>query len=190
MLHRIVNNDTFKALCLWTLIVLFAIGLSSCFVTKKQKDRHCASCPVVSVHNSITVEKIVPHDTTIYITRWSDPVYIESPCKDLCDSLGRLKSFSIIKKNNGLTTTVKSVGNSIVIDCKADSLKAVITILNKEKSVYVKQKDVKTITKNELTKLQGFWIVSGWGLWIVILIVVAGKILKSYFPALKILKFF
>lgn len=52
--------------------------------------------------------------------------YLENPCANLCDSLGRLKPFEIKKKTNGITGTIRSVGNSIAFDCKTDSLKYII----------------------------------------------------------------
>lgn len=137
--------------------------LASC-VTEKQRLNICNNCPV---KDSISyVERVVKHDTTIYINESLPPLIINNPC----DSLGMLKKFDIVKHQNGLKEELKSDGTSITMDCEADSLKAVITQLVKEKSTkeYL-AKEIHTTT-NELTKFQGFEITGFWIIFIFVLI--------------------
>lgn len=137
--------------------VLIAALLSGCIVTEKQKARflnkYCKGKDSISV-----VETTRLKDTTIYITTPGPIQYLDSPC----DSLGRLKPINKKEKKNGLTSTVKTLGNSIVFDCEADSLKQVITTLEKERAVY---KANKIVIKEDCTRKHRteFDIVCRWG---------------------------
>lgn len=152
------------------LLITFSI-LSSCIVTKKQHARICNECAGTDSIAFLEVERIVPKDTPIYISVPGPPVYLENPCKNLCDSLGRLKPFSFSEKKNGIKTTIKSVGNSIVAECETDSLKAVITLLNKE---IIRSKYEKKVISVECEKIHQNWIdkFCRWGFLICIIFLI------------------
>lgn len=168
------------------------IALSSC---KAYKERICRECTTVNKDSVSTVERtIILYDTVKIAYPVQGPIqYLENPCKNLCDSLGRLKPFEIKKKTNGITGTIKSVGNSIVFDCKEDSLKYIIekqltTIKSFEdkQSTKTVQEDCK---KEHTTKFTGFTF---WWFWITLGIIVLWAIikffkgyLKAYLPFLK-----
>lgn len=164
-------------------LFLIFILFTACKVTEKQRAEICSHCPI---KDSIRIETKIEtkyKDTTIYITQQGPIQYLENPCKTLCDSLGNLKPFEIRKKEHGIVGTIKSVGNSIAFDCKDDSLIKVIeglTMIIKESDSKIEMKQLPPVTTNELTKLQGFWIISGYLFWIVLLIVLGIKILKYY----------
>lgn len=155
-------KSNFAKACLVILILLCIIFLCSC-ITEKHRAKICATCPAI-IKDSIRIETETEYrDTIIYITRQGPKVILPNPCAELCDSLGRLRrDFKpVIRRENGLTTTLKVENNTLVADCKADSLKAEIERLNQ----FIKETRSQTITrfveKNVLTRLQGFWIICG-----------------------------
>lgn len=133
------------------------LTLSSC-LTQKKIDEICSRCPVI--RKDSIIEKVI-HDTIALPPIQGATVYKDSPC----DSLGRLKPFEVTGSKNGIKTTVKSVGNTIVGESEAYNLKVPVT--HKETSSF--QKETKIIYKCEKehrTKFDGFtfwffWIVSG-----------------------------
>lgn len=163
------------------ILILVALSLTSCVLTKKQQTRFLAKHCVGSDSTSVSHD-VIFKDTTIFITKTGPIQYLENPCKKLCDSLGNLKPFQIKEKKNGLIGTIKSVGNSIVFDCEADSLKAVIKVMQHEKSTY--KKEVKIVKeyceKEHRNKFDGFtywWFFISAG---ILLIVILFKIFKGY----------
>ena len=146
------------------IVILLLTLLSSC-ITEKKRQKICQTCPVKiekEVHDSI-IEKL--KDTTIYITQQGPIQYLENPCKTLCDSLGNLKPIKIESKKNGIKSTIKSVGNTLAIECETDSLKAVINGL-KETIRITKEKEIKEVPVCHLdhkTKFDGFTF---WWFWI------------------------
>lgn len=160
-------------------VVLFLFCATSC-VTERQRAKICNSCSVTSFKKDSIV--YVKKDTSIYITIPGPIQYLENPCKELCDSLGNLKSFKISKKKNGIKGTVKSIGKSIVFECETDSLKTVIGLL--EKQIYQEKQNslVKYLdcSREHKTSWDGFTF---WFFWIVaplILIWFAWRYLKMY----------
>lgn len=111
--------------------LLCVILFSSCVATKKQKERFLANnCQRKDSVSVVIKDTTIYRDTVVYIPDiQTETIYLENPCKLLCDSLGRLKPTLVIKTNKGLKSTVKSIGNSLAFDCKTDSLKARITTL-------------------------------------------------------------
>jgi hypothetical protein len=156
----------------WTLLLL--ITLTQCVVTKKQKNRFLEKyCTAKDSVAYVYKDSIVFVDTTIqvpYIV--NEPIYLENPCSELCDSLGRLKKFHKTTSNKGLKSTVHSVGNSIVFKCETDSLKARIKWL--EHYITTQSNTVTTkyvaCTSPHQTKFTGFtfW----WFLFTALLIVI------------------
>lgn len=161
------------------LISILLVFLVSC-VTEKQRSKICQECPArIEIHDSI-IETL--HDTTIYLTVEGPVQYLENPCANLCDSLGHLKPFEVKKKENGIIGTIRSVGNSIAFDCKADSLEAVIKGLKDRLVFHDQRKDIVKYVPctNEKTKFDGFTF---WFFWIVISILLVRygwKYLKKY----------
>lgn len=157
--------------------LLLLTFLSSC-ITEKKRQQICQKCPVKiekEVRDSI-IEKL--RDTTIYITTQGPTQYLENPCKHLCDSLGNLKPVKIETKKNGIKSTIKSVGNSLVVECETDSLKAVINGL-KETVRITKEKETKEVPVCHLehkTKFDGFTF---WWFWITVFIIVLRFILTK-----------
>lgn len=182
MRKHLLYNDALSSIFLWLLVFLMWWGLGGCAA---HRAKICAQCPVVSKDSITTNNTVTVRDTTIYLTIPGPVQYLENPCKDLCDSLGRLRHFDFVKKDHGIVSEIKSIGNSIEFDCKADSLKAVITLLQHNRSSVEKRIDTKTIEVNKLTKLQGFWIISSYGFWIFFAIQILVKVLSTIYPITK-----
>lgn len=154
-----------KSLLITLLLLTF---LSSC-ITEKKRQKICLECPVKiekEVHDSI-IEKL--KDTTIYITTQGPTQYLENPCKNLCDSLGKLKPIKVEAKKNGIKSTIKTVGNSLVVECETDSLKAVITGL-KETIRIRKEQEVKEVPVCHLEHKTWFDELTFWWFWVTLII--------------------
>lgn len=178
------------------LIITILVGLNSCVATKKQKDNFLAKyCERKDSISYVVKDSIVYKDTTVYLpTIINTPIYLENPCKLLCDSLGNLKHFDKTSgKGSGLISHVHTLGNSIIFDCKTDSLKARIQWLEKHKTITTNSHTENTVQKpcelEHRTKFDGFtwwwfWItVSISSLWVLIKL---GKgYLQKYLPFLK-----
>jgi len=117
------------------LTIITAILLLSGCITEKKRAKICSTCPSLITFKDSIREVITNRDTTIYITRSGDSIYIP------CDSLKYKKVF----KRNGLKLTVTKDIKGIEANCEADSLKAVITGLNKEITRVTKESETKTI---------------------------------------------
>lgn len=154
-----------KSLLITLLLLTF---LSSC-ITEKKRQKICLECPVKiekEVHDSI-IEKL--KDTTIYITTQGPTQYLENPCKNLCDSLGKLKPIKVEAKKNGIKSTIKTVGNSLVVECETDSLKAVIRGL-KETIRIRKEQEVKEVPVCHLEHKTWFDELTFWWFWVTLVI--------------------
>ncbi len=160
------------------LIILILISISC--VTEKKRQKICQSCPVKiekEIHDSI-IEKL--RDTTIYITTQGPIQYLENPCKTLCDSLGNLKPIKIESKKNGIKSTIKTVGNSLVVNCETDSLKAVISGL-KETIRITKEKETKEVPVCHLEHKTWFDEYTFWWFWITLAILAIRIGIKKIF---------
>ena len=176
-------------------LLLVLTIFSSCVLTKKQKNNFLAKyCERKDSIVYVKKDSIVFKDTTIYVpTIVNTPIYLENPCKLLCDSLGNLKPFIKTEKKNGLKSTVKSVGNVLVVECETDSLKARIQYLEHHTIDIEKSHTENTVQKpcelEHRTKFDGFtwwwfWITAGI-LTLYILIKIGKTYLKTYLPFLK-----
>lgn len=178
---------------LLTLLVL--VTMTQCVLTKKQKDNFLSKyCERKDSLIYIKKDSIVFKDTTIYVpTIVNTPIYLENPCKLLCDSLGNLKPFIKTEKKGGLKSTVKSVGNVLVVECETDSLKARIQYLEHHTIDIEKSHTENTVQKpcelEHRTKFDGF---TWWWFWITasilalfILIKLGKTYLKAYLPFIK-----
>lgn len=148
------------------ILALICLSLFSC-ITEKKKQRICRECAGKDSVSVVYKETIVKKDTTIFVTIAGPTQWLENPCKNLCDSLGNLKPFEVKKKKNGLVSIIKSEGNSIVTECDADSLKYVITLLEKRLELSTFEKNVvqEDCKKEHKTKWDGFTF---WWFWITI----------------------
>jgi|GEM_PF-2616859 len=167
-----MENNTYKYFRLFLLgIIVFivAVSISSCYVNRKGEltekginfiAEHCKGEDSTSHSDKTTIE----FDTIKIPYPVQGPIqYLENPCKLLCDSLGNLKPVSIKQKKNGITGTINSIGNSLIFDCKEDSLmyvietkERVIQDLEKSKTVIEKPCD-----KEHTTGTQWMWIRLG-----------------------------
>jgi hypothetical protein len=118
--------------------------------------------------------------------------YLENPCKLLCDSLGRLKPVNIIRKTNGITGSIKTVGNSLVFDCKTDSLKYIIETQKRVISTFESNKTViqAPCSLDHITGTQWMWIRLGQILASFLGLQVLIRIVSIYVPFLKVFYLF
>lgn len=160
------------------ILALICLSLFSC-ITEKKKQRICRECAGKDSVSVVYKETIVKKDTTIFVTIAGPTQWLENPCKNLCDSLGNLKPFEVKKKKNGLVSTIKSEGNSIVAECDADSLKARVQWLEKQIEVSKFEKKVvqEDCKKEHRTKWDGFTF---WWFWITIALLVLFILYKKF----------
>src|SRR5690242_18829440 len=119
-------------------LLLFAIGFNSC-ITEKKRLKICNTCATQTFVKDSIVEKLI-HDS-IMMPAIEGPIqYLENPCKELCDSLGRLKNINVSSTKNGITTRIKTIGNSLAVTTNKND--TVYKFIYRTKEVYRKQKDV------------------------------------------------
>jgi hypothetical protein len=131
-------------------------------------------------------------NTTIIFDTVNVPQYIQGPIQYLtspCDSLGNLKPISVVKKFNGITGTIKTIGNSLAFDCHTDSLMMIIEtqkrlITTNETHKIVIQEPCKL---DHITGTQWMWIRLGECLSAFIAFQALIRIASTY-PPLKWLK--
>jgi hypothetical protein len=155
---------------------LFSMLFFASCVTEKQRQKICRNCSVKD--STVYKETIKIKDTTIFITQKSEPIFLEN----ICDSLGILNFKNKVFKSNGLKTTFKKVGSSLMISCEADSLKKIIQL--KELQINNLSKSTKIIEipcKDERTSLDGFYKWFSIIVICIILIYLIFKFIKSYF---------
>lgn len=164
-------------------LVVLCCCLFAC-VTEKQRLRICQTCSFSNTDKDSV--RIVERIDSVFLPPIAGPIqYLENPCKELCDSLGRLKPFVLKAKKNSLNSTVKTVGNSIAIECDTDSLKAHIKTLEKYISNNKNFNNVKMIPcANERTSFDGF---TRWYFYITCAIIIGWVLLRLL--KLYILKF-
>ena len=160
------NNGWF----IWVMFIVTLIWLicitTGCGVLKNHYlQKYCVNKDSISEHTTVLYK-----DTTLYISSPKDSIIINNPC----DSV-----IHIYKKENGLKMAVNKSKGKITFTCEADSLKAVIKTLQTTKAKF----QLKTIEKkvNELTRWQSFLIVSAYIFFIILIIYLVFKAIKSYF---------
>lgn len=132
-------------------VIIFVIAvflmLSSCVATKKQKANFLAKyCERKDSISYVRKDSIVVKDSLVYIpTIANTPIYLENPCKLLCDSLGNLKNVNITTSKGGLKSTVKTLGNGLIFECETDSLKARIQWLEHNLTIAEKSHTENTV---------------------------------------------
>jgi hypothetical protein len=147
------------------LATLLLLTLLSGCISEKKRQKICLECPVrieKEIHDSI-IEKI--RDTTIYITQQGPIQYLDNPCKNLCDSLGKLKPIKVESKKNGIKSTITTVGNSLSVSLKAviNGLKEIIRIR--------KEQEVKEVPVCHLEHKTWFDEYTFWWFWITVSII-------------------
>lgn len=132
-----VNPRKIATLILMCIAAFILLILSSC-VTEKKRLEICNTCPAKTITKDSVWEHLV-HDT-LSLPPIAGPIqYLENPCKELCDSMGRLKPFVRVEKKNGITNTIKTVGNSLAFSSDADSIIAYTS--HKEKEAFHKKEE-------------------------------------------------
>lgn len=163
--------------------IIVLMCMFSC-VTEKQRMKICRNCPVKD--STITVEKTIVKDTTIYVTQTvTEPIYIDNPCANLCDSLGNLKPFFKSEKKNGIVKTITTQNNQLKFDCKADSLEVVLKGLITERNKRSETHSTKTVEVFQTTKWQGFLIVSAYGFWGLLIAYLLYRAIKLWLKTYK-----
>lgn len=169
---------------LFCLLVIIAVCLlfTSCMTNRKGEltekgvnfiAQYCKGSDSTSIKD---VTKTTVDTLKIYFPVQGPIQYLENPCANLCDSFGKLKPFEIKKKTNGITGTIKSIGNSIVFDCKTDSLLYIIETQKRTIDTYKKNKIViqapcKLEHKNKFNGFTFWWFWITVGLLILIIII-------------------
>ena len=170
----------------YLLIISLLVVISGCVVTKKQKEnflaKHCERKDSISY---VRKDSIVYKDSLIYVPKIiNTPIYLENPCKLLCDSLGNLKKINIVTNKGGLQSTVKTLGNGLIFECETDSLKARIKWLEHNLTITEKSHTENTIKiPCELKHRNSFDGFCRWYLFItftIILIVLALRFVGNY----------
>lgn len=110
------------------ILLICIVEIMTGCVTEKQRLKICNGCPVKTViHDSI----VLKHDTVPFYLPGKDgpTVYLENPCKELCDSLGNLKKVDKKTNRNGLRLHITTQGNGLNITTasKDTTLKAPVT---------------------------------------------------------------
>jgi hypothetical protein len=179
-----------KVIIIFILAIAGLILLSRCVATKKQKEnflaKHCERKDSISY---VRKDSIVYKDSLIYIPQIiNTPIYLENPCKLLCDSLGNLKKVNIVTNKGGLKSTVKTLGNGLIFECETDSLKARIKWLEHNLTIIEKSHTENTVqVPCELKHRTGFDGFCRWYFFItfsLILIVLALRFLGNYIGGL------
>lgn len=124
---------------IWILLYFFFsltlfLSLFSC--------KTCDPCIVSTEKKDSIVYKI---DTVLVAVPGFDgpTVYLENPCKDLCDSLGRLKHVNVVKKKGGQTIKISTQGNGLNISSNTKDTTIKTSVGSKE--TYSKEKNAVVI---------------------------------------------
>lgn len=144
-------------------IISAIVLLSSCAA---HRARICKTCPVVIERKDSVV--YVPDTVLIQLPGRQGPtVYLDNPCKLLCDSLGNLKPVKITQQKNGQILHINTLGGGLNITSETKDTTAKAPVM-KEKH-YSSDKSVVVKCDNERTAFDGFarwftYIVGGSGL--------------------------
>ncbi len=154
-----------------TILTLF----SSCQAYKK---KICLQCPTRTEIKDTTIYKETVKYDTSYFSIPGPTITVESPC----DSLGRLKSFKVVEKKNGLISTVQNIGGNIVADCNADSLMKVNKELTKEINQFRSEiREVPHCDLEHVSKMDSFFIILGRIFLVFLFLLLIRLVLKYYF---------
>jgi hypothetical protein len=136
--------------------VLTAALFSSCKITEKQRQEICNTCPVKTERR----DSIVYKRDTVRVEVPGKPgptVYLDNPCKLLCDSLGHLRNVDIKTTKNGQTLHINTMGNGINVATETRDTALAVPVTTKETFHDEKEADVKYVPcANERTAFDGF----------------------------------
>ena len=194
---KFAHDLSFYALVALCVLVAF-LACTSCMTNRKGEltekginfiATHCKGFDSTSTTDNTTVlfdTVMVPYMV------WGETVYLENPCKELCDSLGRLRPVNVIKRANGITSSVKKVGNSLVFNCKTDSLMYVIETQKRVINTFESERVViqEPCKKEHITGTQWMWIRLGQWMSLFFALQVLIRIASIYVPFLKVLYVF
>lgn len=157
--------------------------ITSCGVLKNHYlQKYCKESDSIATRDVTTIE----YDTIkIPYSVQGETIYLQSPC----DSLGKLKPVNITKTKNGITSSVKSIGNTLVFDCKEDSLMYIIETQKRvietfEKDTKIVQEDCK---REHLNKTDSFWIITGRWLLGLLIAYILLKVFKTYLSNIPVI---
>lgn len=181
------NNNNNSGWFIWLVFIGIVIWLititTSCGVLKNHYlQKYCKESDSVATHDVTTIE----FDTLkIPYPVQGETVYLQSPC----DSLGKLKPINITKTKNGITSSIKSIGNTLVFDCKEDSLMYIIE--TQKRVIETFEKDTKIVQEDckleHLSKTDSFWIITGrWLLGLLIAFILL-KVFKTYLSNIPVI---
>lgn len=140
------------------LIVILLVILTSCMTNRKgqltEKGKNFIAMHCKGSDSVTTNHEIIFKDTTIYLTEKGETIYIDNPC----DSIK-----SIVTKKNGIKSSVRQVGNGLVFECEADSLKAIIKQLERKSTIRRLERIVieKPCNLDHISGTQWMWIRLG-----------------------------
>lgn len=146
-------------------------------ISEKKRRGICAGCPVVTHTKDSIVYK---HDTvTVNIPGKPGPtVYLENPCKLLCDSLGNLKPVNITTRRNGTILNINTLGNGLNIVTETKDTTAKAPVLTKETFSQKEEAHIKWMPcTNERTDFDGF---CRWFFYIMAPLVILWAVLKYW----------
>lgn len=137
-------KDGLRTLAFSILLVLVIFALASC-MTNRKGELTTKGINFIALHckgfdSTITNTEVIFKDTTVYIDRMGEPIYLKSPCDSVAP---------IIKVKDGIKSTVLSIGKSKVFICEADSLKAVVKLMERKLTV---KNNTKTVIKEPCDK--------------------------------------
>lgn len=159
-----------------SLLAITALMLTSCASFKENRRiQKCAKFSCVQEVKTIIKDSVVFKDTTVYITQKGKTEYINNPCAELCDSFGNLKPFLRENTTNGVRTVIKTVNNTLVVECETDSLEAIITGLKETYHSEVIQEVVEIERQKTL-----FDKIQSWYFWLSLLTVGLFLVYKYY----------
>lgn len=148
--------------------------------------KYCKESDSIATRDVTTIE----YDTLKFPFEVPGPtLYLENPCKWLCDSLGNLKPVKRTEHKNGMTSSITTVGNVLKFDCKEDSLKYIIQTQKRvietfEKDTKIVQEDCK---REHLTKLDSFWIITGRWLLGILIAYILLRVFKTYLSNIPVI---
>ena len=155
--HQIHNpNDWFLRALITACIILLILYLGSSCTAYKAKI--CLTCATNTIIKDTVMFKETVKMDTLYKYVEGATIYKTSPC----DSLGRLKPFTLIEKKHSIKTSLSSVGGVLVARCDIDSLLEVNRIITKEiNRLHSVTKEVPQCFKDHKTSWSIFFEMSG-----------------------------
>jgi len=122
---------------------LIGLVLFGC-ITEKRRQEICNTCTSQSNKKDSVVYRIDTLD--VLIPGEDGPViYLDNPCKELCDSFGKLRNVNIITKKNNQIIKIKTQGNGLnIIGQTKDTIRKT-TIGTKQVFSTDKRTDIKWI---------------------------------------------